>query len=369
MAGKSGAPWWAHLMMYAGGLTMVVAGATAGIAQYGVNAANNAIPDEDILGDNRAEMDVNNIEGPLNILVLGTDKQGGAVRSDTMIIVHINEDLTEATMVSLPRDLWVDIPDCGPGWGNNPCQNKINHAASISDDWEVTRKNVVQTINDLTDVSFHLGATADFNGFVEMVDVVGEIEICTWKEFKSHHTERVFEKGCHFYDEEAALDLVRQRYQFYDDIDYELNLYGDYARQSFQQQAIKSLLNQAKSQGFLEDPAKLTELLNSFGTDKVSIDKPKDLSIADLVVNFRNIDPNAMNTIRVPSSSDKTYVDGMEIDIELIHEGEQQIAADSLWQAINDDTLDEWMLANPKWVKDDAVAAEASKTDATVTSD
>ncbi|MEU6248247.1 LCP family protein [Glycomyces sp. NPDC047010] len=360
MAGKSGAPWWAHFMTYAGAVTMVVAGGTAAIAQYGVNKADDVIPQEDILGDAQAEMDVDHIEGPLNILVLGTDKQGGSTRSDTMIIVHINGDLTQATMVSLPRDLLVDIPDCGPAFDGNPCQNKLNHAASISDDWDVTRANVVSTVHDLTGLDFHLGATADFNGFIEMVDLVGTVEICTWKEFQSHHTDRVFEKGCHEYDQEAALDLVRQRYQFYDQIDYDLGLYGDYARQNFQQQAIKSLLEKAKEQGYLQDPAKLTELLEGFGEDKVSIDRPDDLSIADLAINLRNIDPSTMTTVRVPASSEQETEWG---DIERIHDGPEAEAAASLWLAIQNDTLDAWMAANPEWVKSDAANPD-SYTDA-----
>lgn len=355
-AGKSRAPWWAHFMSYAGGLIMVVAGATAGVAQFASTTAENAVPTEDILGDAQAEMDVEDIQGPLNILVLGTDKQGGSTRSDTMIIVHLNADLTKATMVSLPRDLLVEIPDCGPDY-DSPCQNKLNHAASISDDWAVTRENVVQTVHNLTGLKFELGATADFNGFVEMVELVGTIEICVWKEFQSYHTERVFEKGCSDYDEEAALDLVRQRYDFYDPIDYDLGLYGDYARQNFQQQAIKSLLKELKADGYLEDPTKIPGLLEGFG-DKVTIAKPDDLSIVDLAVNFRDIDPEAMTTVRVPASS----VDESDWgSIELIHEGAETEAASSLWEALQTDTMDAWIAANPQWVKSSDPMAEQTE--------
>lgn len=347
---KGRAPWWAHMMLYTGGLTMVVAGGTAAIAQYGVNAADSAIGQETILDDEHmAEMDVENISGPLDILVLGVDEQGGSKRSDTMILVHINEDLTEASMISLPRDLYVDIPDCGPDWGSNPCTTKLNHAASISDDWDVTRANVVQTIHDLTGVQFHIGATANFEGFLDLVDVVGEVEICSWKTFESHHTDRVFEEGCHYYGKDAALDMVRQRYQFYDQIDYDKGLYGDYARQNFQQQAIRSLMVEAKNQGFLTDPTKITELLGDLG-EKVSLHKPEDLSVADLVVNLRDIDPDSITSIRVPASSDTA--DGQ--DVEMIHPGtEQETDAASLWEAIQNDTLDQWVIENPEWVSSD----------------
>jgi LCP family protein required for cell wall assembly len=349
MAGKSGAPWWAHLMMYAGGLTMVVAGSTAAVAQFGSNAAENAVPTEEILGDAQAE--VEEIKGPLNILVLGVDKQGDSTRSDTMILVHVNEDLTETTMVSLPRDLWVEIPDCGPGFDNNPCENKINHSASISDDWEVTRPNVVQTIYDLTGVQFHMGATVDFEGFLGLVDMVGEIELCPWHEITSIHGEkRTFPEGCAMYDKDESLDLIRQRYGWSTDEDWEQGRGGDYGRQAMQQQAIKSLLKEFKAQGFLTDPGKLTEILEGFG-DSLTIDKPEEWSIADLAVNLRDIDPESMTSVQVPSTPDQTVMGGEEISIVKTHEGAEQEAADALWDALQNDTLDQWMTQNPEWVK------------------
>ncbi|MCD0444416.1 LCP family protein [Glycomyces sp. A-F 0318] len=359
MPGKSGAPWWAHLMTYAGGLTLVVAGGAAAVAQYADQTANNVVPEEEILGDAQAEVDAERIEGPLNILVLGVDKQGGSTRSDTMIMVHINEDLTETTMVSLPRDLWVEIPDCGPNWGDGPCENKINHSASISDDWEVTRPNVVQTIYDLTGVQFHLGATVDFEGFLDLVDMVGEIELCPWHEITSIHGDhRVFPEGCAYYDKDEALDLIRQRKGWGWDSDWAEGRGGDYGRQAMQQQAIKSLITELKADGYHKDPAKLTEVLESFG-DSLTIDKPEEWSITDLAVNLRDVSPDDMASIQVPSTPDVTYMGGEEVDIVMTHDGEERTAADALWEALRSDTLDQWMTQYPEWVKS---APEADTT-------
>lgn len=355
MAIKRRAPWWAHVMLYAGGLTMVVAGGAAAVTQYGVNTANTVVPQEDILGGNQAEFDVENMEGPLDILVLGIDEQGGSTRSDTMIMLHVNQDLTEATMVSLPRDLWVPIPDCGPSWGNNACEFKLNHAASISDDWDVTRANVVATIDDLTGVEFHMAATANFSGFLEMVDLVGEIELCPPHEITSTHTDQVFPGGCAYYDKDEALDLVRQRKGWgnseYPE-DWENGWGGDYGRQKMQQQAIKSLLTEAKDQGFHTDPAALTELLEGFG-DSLTLQLPQDLTVTDLVVNLRDIDPNSINTVQVPSSAETIDHNGEPLSIVRTHEGPEQEAADALWEALQNDTIDQWMTQHPDWVKND----------------
>ncbi|MCH7229448.1 LCP family protein [Glycomyces sp. L485] len=350
MTGKTHAPWWAHVMLYAGGLTTVVAGGAAAVAQYGLDTANGAVEHEDILGDNRAEVDVENLAGPLDILVLGVDEQGGSTRSDTMIMVHVNEDLTDVAMVSLPRDLLVPIPDCGPDWGNGPCEYKLNHAASISDDWDVTRSNVVETIDDLTGVQFHLGATVNFEGFLDLVDMVGEIELCPWHEITSIHGDRrTFPEGCAYYDKDESLDLVRQRKAWGRPSDWESGRGGDYGRQAMQQQAIKSLLREAKAQGFHKDPTKLTGLLDGFGSS-LKLDLPPGLEVTDLVVNLRDLDPDHIDSIRVPASGEK--IDG--IDYEVTHVGtEEQIAADALWEALRNDTVDQWMLQYPEWVKSD----------------
>jgi len=352
MAGKSGAPWWAHLMMYAGGLTLVVAGGAAAAAQIALNTTNNSVEHEDILtGDAQAEMDVENIEGPLNILVLGVDKQGGSIRSDTMILVHLNEDLTQTTMVSLPRDLYVEIPDCGPNWGNNPCEMKINHAASISDDWSVSKPNIVQTIFDLTGVSFEMAATVDFEGFLDLVDLVGEIELCPWHDITSiHGDEKTFPEGCAYYGKDDALDLIRQRYGWKTDSDWAEGRGGDYGRQAMQQQAIKSLLREFKAQGFHKDPVKLNEILDGFG-ESLKLDLPDGLTVTDLVPSLRDVDPEAITSIQVPSTAEDIYPDGEKLSVVMTHEGAEQTAADALWQAMRDDTIDQWMGLYPEWVK------------------
>jgi anionic cell wall polymer biosynthesis LytR-Cps2A-Psr (LCP) family protein len=222
---------------------------------------------------------------------------------------------------------------------------KLNHAASISDDWEnVTLPNVVSTIDNLTGVEFHMAATVDFNGFMDLVDLVDEIELCPWQEIQSIHGEkRVFPEGCAYYDKEESLDLIRQRYGW---TDWESGLGGDYGRQAMQQQAIKALIKELKADGYHKDVGKLTDLFEGL-QGKLTLDLPDGLTAVDLAMNLRDLNPEDITSIRVPATSIKTEVG----DSEVITEGDLQIAADALWSALQNDTMDQWIAQYPEWVK------------------
>ncbi|MFC4337733.1 LCP family protein [Salininema proteolyticum] len=337
-------PWWSKLLVWTGALVMLVAGGSAAMVQVSINKLNDAVQQEDILGDNRKDIDTANLEGPFNFLVLGVDEQGGGMRSDTMMIMHINKELTEASMISLPRDLRVEIADCGYG---QPCLDKLNAASSISDDWEVNEANVIETINNLTGIEFHGAVKANFDGFLDLIDIVGEIELCPWHEITSiHGNNRYFPEGCNMYGKDEALDLVRQRKGWSWDEDWASGRGGDFGRQAMQQQAIMGILKAAKDQGFHKNPGKAVELLNSFG-DKLTIDIG-GADLTEFIVAIRGIDPEKMHKIQVPS--EPQTIDNVSYVVMNPQKG-QDLAADDLWQAVENDTLQDWSADNPDWAK------------------
>jgi anionic cell wall polymer biosynthesis LytR-Cps2A-Psr (LCP) family protein len=108
-------------------LVLLVAGAAWGAASY----ANDA------LGRIFAGT-AGGTSGPLNLLLAGVDLRSGLTpqqqralhvghdvssNSDTLMLIHIAADRSSVTVVSLPRDSWVDIPGHG--------MNKINAAFGI----------------------------------------------------------------------------------------------------------------------------------------------------------------------------------------------------------------------------------------------
>ncbi len=50
-------------------------------------------------------------------------------------------------------------------------------------------------------------------------------------------------------------------------------------------------------------------------------------------------------------------------DSEIIHEGEEQTAADALWDALQNDTMEQWIAENQQWVKQTGNAAVETTTE------
>lgn len=345
---KATSPWWAKAMVISGSMVMVVAGGGAIAVEVTLNLVNESVDQEDLLGDQRVDTEEGaEIEGPLNFLVLGTDERvdaGGEARTDADIIVHVNEDLTEITMISLPRDLLVDIPSGVPAE-----QTKLTEAFAYSEDWGESFQNTAETITNLTGIQFDGGAIANFEGFLDMVDELGTIELCPWHEITSIHTGKTFEKGCAEYGKKDALDLVRQRYGWDWDEDYENGTWGDFGRQKMQQQAIKKILERAQEQGYATNPTKAVSLLSSFG-DALTVDVG-DYDLVDMITQMRDIDPSEILSIGTPSS--EGTIDGTSYV--MIHEGtDEEEAADALWEALANDTLDEWACQYPEWLSGDS---------------
>jgi len=356
-AAKASSPWWAKAMVISGSMVMVIAGGGAIAAQVSLNLVNNSVNQENLLDDQRVEAEPGaDIEGPLNFLVLGTDERvdaGGEARTDADIIVHVNEDLTQVTMISLPRDLLVDIPSGIPA-----DQTKLTEAFAYSEDWGESFQNTAETITNLTGIQFNGGAIANFEGFLDMVGELGTIELCPWHDITSIHTDKTFEEGCAEYDQEDALDLVRQRYGWDSDEDYANGTWGDFGRQKMQQQAIKKILERAKEQGYATDPTKAVDLLNSFG-DALTLDVGS-YNLIDLITQMRDIDPGQILSIGTPSSEGSingtSYV--------MIHEGtDEETASEALWDAIANDTLNDWACEYPDWLSGDSDPTCAAATD------
>jgi LCP family protein required for cell wall assembly len=120
------------------------------------------------LGDELAHADAG---GPQTLLLIGSDKRakgaidaGSPPHSDTMLLVRLDANQPDTTMLSIPRDLKVTIhPDHGP-----PTTQKINAAYSIGG-----AKLAVKTVKQVLGVQINHVVDINFAGFKALVDYLG----------------------------------------------------------------------------------------------------------------------------------------------------------------------------------------------------
>lgn len=177
----------------------------------------------------------------LNILVAGYDSNiNGFPRADTLILVSIDLAEKKVGALSIPRDTRVRIP------GRKGFE-KIN-ASHAYGGIELTKK----TVEDFLDIPVDYYVVSDFNGFEEIIDILGGVEIDVEKEL--NYEDRAgglfihIPRGRQVLDGEKALQYVRYRGE----------LLGDIGRIKRQQKFLKALSEQILQGGTV---LKLPELV------------------------------------------------------------------------------------------------------------
>jgi LCP family protein required for cell wall assembly len=113
----------------------------------------------------------------VNILVMGLDHRDweaseGAPRTDSMMLFTVDPVTKTAGMLSIPRDLWVDVP----GYGHQ----KINTAYSLGEGSRLPGGGpglAVKTVEQFLGVTIHYYAQIDFLAFERFIDEIGGVKI------------------------------------------------------------------------------------------------------------------------------------------------------------------------------------------------
>ncbi|HZM79354.1 MAG TPA: LCP family protein [Candidatus Limnocylindrales bacterium] len=270
---------------------------------------------------------------PLNFLLIGSDLRASnpdaGQRSDTIIVVQINRQRNGAHLVSIPRDLLVDIPEFAPTefYGG---REKINAAFQFGGGSTGGVQLLSATLAQLTGVKFDGAAVIDFRGLERVIDMLGGVRVCVDTEVTSIHTRHIFPLGCQVFSGAEALDYSRQRYGLEN---------GDYDRQRHNQQLIKAIFGTALSQGIAYNPVKLDQFIRILG-DSLTVDTG-GASVSDVVLALRSLRPDALVGVTVPSYPE------MIGDESFVVMNEETPA---LFYALRSGALNEWAAVNPQWV-------------------
>lgn len=357
-------PLWAKFLLGAGVLLLVTSAATGSYAKIMIDRVNNSVDTECLLNDCDAKP-ADKIKGPLNFLMVGSDmrKDWSEAHSDSIMIMHVNKKLTKANIVSIPRDLYVKIQDCGDLY-DSPCQSKVNDAFAVGGhSAKAAVQNLATTLSDLVsdksgkEFKFDGAAMVNFDGFTDVIDILGSVELCLPFDMEVAHSKnenyelgpnggRIYPKGCKDYKKSDALGIVRERYSYGPETQGWTEEWGigDFGRQHMQQHFIKQLMKKAKEEGYVSDPSKVGTLIDEVGSH-MRVDLGNQ-TVTDFAFALRNIDPSSLTTLRVPSES--AEIEGTSYVV--TQEGEQQQAASSLYKSLREDTLDDWVSSNKAWV-------------------
>ncbi len=229
----------------------------------------------------------------LNVLLIGHDgdlQPGQPFHTDTMIVVSINRDTNTVSMISLPRDLFVYIPNWGMArlnlaWG-------YGEAIGWTDGgWGMMRQTILYNFG----IETHYYAMVDFEGFRQIIDAIGGVRIavdcpiqdyrCTGErcydgiagnETEDDYTLYTLDVGVYDMDSELALWYARSRKNTI-----------DFDRGRRQQQLLRAIWVKTKSNGML---TRLPELYDQL-TQVVETNMPLQ-EILPLIPLALSIQPN-----------------------------------------------------------------------------
>ncbi len=186
---------------------------------------------------------------------------GGENRSDTIILVHTRPGQKEATFLSFPRDLWVDIPGMGQGKINSAFSGGIKGAGAA---------RVARTVTQITGMQVHHVMYVSLAGFEGLVDALGGVRMCVPYPMQDELTGLDIGAGCQDFDGATALAYVRTRHQPCDRV-------PDFARIGRQQQFLRAVISKLLQPGeLLHLPSLVPELLDNLVVDE-------GMNVADLV--------------------------------------------------------------------------------------
>jgi LCP family protein required for cell wall assembly len=194
--------------------------------------------------------------GRTNIVLLGmrgeNDPNGGLL-ADSIIVVSIQQDTKKIAMISIPRDLRVQVP-------NYKGYQKLNAAHSLGAEQSPPQgiQYTMQVLEKITGMPMHYGVSIDFIAFKEIIDALGGITVNAASDFYDPNYEggiRV-KQGLNDLNSDRALKYVWARLST-----------NDFDRSRRQREVISAIKDKAEKTGAINNPVFLVNLLNTLGNN------------------------------------------------------------------------------------------------------
>jgi LCP family protein required for cell wall assembly len=187
--------------------------------------------------------------------------------TDTMILVRIPNDGQHAVAISLPRDLYVELPD---GYGKHKLNSAyararnataqrlvaqgVDPATVRTESIAAGRKLLLQAVKDLTGVGIDHYAEINLLGFSLLTEAVGGVQVCLKAPVHDRFSGANFPAGLQLISGPDALAFVRQRHGL---------PRGDLDRIVRQQAYMASLAHKVLTAGTMANPSRINQLINA----------------------------------------------------------------------------------------------------------
>ena len=253
-------------------------------------------------------------DGRINILLMGRGggNHDGPDLTDTMMLDSIDVVNHTSTLISIPRDLWVDVPNQGA--------MKINAAFETGEFKYLgsqkpgsTNPNAIQagfdeadqTVESVLGVTIHYNVLVSFQAFQQAVDTVGGVTVNVPTDlvdptmaWENNHSSLLAKAGTDSFNGKQALNYVRSR-----------ETTSDFARAQRQRAVLLALKSKVETVGTLSNPLKIAGLAKTFG-DNVKT----DLSLKDatrLYGIIKNISDSKTTSIGLADAPNNYVTTGM----------------------------------------------------------
>ena len=243
-----------------------------------------------------------------NLLIIGTDKRTGSGNegygdknsvghADTNILLHVSKDRTNATALSIPRDLIVNVPECKSILDDGSTKviqgtDNVRFNTSLGQE-ERDPGCTMNTVKEVTGIQPDHFAMVDFNAVKTLTSAVGGVEVCLAKDVNDPDSHLKLSAGKHNIEGEQALAFVRTRHSFGNQ--------GDLDRIKVQQQFMASLMRKMSSSNTLTSPTKLLDLAEA-ATKALTVDKGigKVSTLKDMALELKKVPPKNISFTTVP---------------------------------------------------------------------
>ena len=215
---------------------------------------------------------------PTTVLLLGTDRRGaysGTNNTDTILVFRLDPNTQRVAMLSIPRDLYIDIPNHGQGRINTAYSEGVRDGTG---GLELAR----QTVSSVLGMPIDHAILIDFDVFITLVDAVGGVDVDvpydiydpTYPDSGIGYDPFYLPAGQHHLDGTTALKYARTR----------ATAGGDFDRTARQRQIVVAVRDRVLTFDMLPDlvaqsPQLWTSLQSAFETD-LTLTEMVDLSVA-----------------------------------------------------------------------------------------